>query len=361
MKVLWLSNIPSPYRVSFFNELGKHCQLTVLFEKEKSRYRDKSWLDFQFQNFKGVILKGIKNKGAKAFCPSVVKYLKKDVFDKIIISDFTSLTGMLAILHLRRKKIPYWLESDGGFAKNGKGVIERIKSFFIKGADLYLSTGKTNDEYFLKYGAEREKIKFYPFTSIYDKDVLQTPLTQQGKSEIKKELNLPQKKIILAVGQFIYRKGFDILLRTCANIKNTIIVFVGGVPTEEYRDIIDEYKIDNIFFEGFKGREEIKKYYQAADVFVLPTREDIWGLVINEAMAYGIPVISTNKCGAAIQLIEHGKNGYIFDIEKESLLRDFIVDIIESKKYNEFSLSALETAKKYTFEKMVEAHLKIFI
>ena len=49
----------------------------------------------------------------------------------------------------------------------------------------------------------------------------------------------------------------------------------------------------------------------AADVFVMPTREDIWGLVINEAMAYGLPVVSTDKCIAALELVKNGRNGYI--------------------------------------------------
>ena len=58
MKVLFLTNIPSPYRVDFFNEIGKYCDLTVLFEKGFSNERDTSWKNYSFDNFKGIFLKG---------------------------------------------------------------------------------------------------------------------------------------------------------------------------------------------------------------------------------------------------------------------------------------------------------------
>ena len=66
MKIAFITNIPSPYRVDFFNELGKHCDLTVYFEKNSSDERDKSWENSKFINFKGVFLKGIKTDVDKA-------------------------------------------------------------------------------------------------------------------------------------------------------------------------------------------------------------------------------------------------------------------------------------------------------
>jgi len=60
MKILYINNIPSPYRVEFFNELGKHCQLTVLFERSSALDRDKRWRAEEFLNFTGIFLKGKK-------------------------------------------------------------------------------------------------------------------------------------------------------------------------------------------------------------------------------------------------------------------------------------------------------------
>ena len=72
MKVLFLSYIPSPYRVAFFNELGKQCELTVVFEKAVNAIRDDSWKDFSFDNFRGIILKGKGNSGASSLVVIII-------------------------------------------------------------------------------------------------------------------------------------------------------------------------------------------------------------------------------------------------------------------------------------------------
>ena len=77
MKVLFLTNIPSPYRVNFFNELGKLCELTVVFERGASSERDDSWKNFHSEHFRAIVLKGKKQGVDSAFCPGVIKYLKK--------------------------------------------------------------------------------------------------------------------------------------------------------------------------------------------------------------------------------------------------------------------------------------------
>lgn len=87
MKVAFITNIPSPYRVNFFNEWGKYCDLTVFFEKSSSDERDKSWGNNDFRNFKAVFLKGIRSDVDKAVSFEVCKHLKKNAYDHIIVSN----------------------------------------------------------------------------------------------------------------------------------------------------------------------------------------------------------------------------------------------------------------------------------
>lgn len=166
MKVLWLTNIPSPYRVDFFNELGKFCQLTVLFERRASAERDDSWKSFDSEHFEAIFLSGKPIGVAEAFCPSVWKYLTRE-YDRVVVTNFSDPTGMLAIQVLKRRRIPYCLESDGAFPGSGRGIKERFKKWIISGADLYFSTAEMHDQYYRMYGAPEEKIVRYPFTSLY--------------------------------------------------------------------------------------------------------------------------------------------------------------------------------------------------
>ena len=361
MKLLFMTNVPSPYRVDFFNELGKYCDLTVTFEKTTSNERDKSWSDYQFQNFKGIFLKGKSINTDTAICFEIKKVIKNGNFDKIICANFTSPTGMIAIRYMRKKKIKYWLESDGGFAKNGKGFKEKLKKYLIKGAEGYLSTGKAHDEYYLMYGAEKERIHRYPFTSIHESYVEKAVSSAEEKLALREKLQIPEEKVVLAVGQFIYRKGFDVLLKAAIELpKNVGFYFVGGTPTKEYLDLREANGLSNVHFVGFKDKQALKEYYRAADLFAFPTREDIWGLVVNEAMANGLPVITTDKCVAGLELVKEGENGYLVPTDDVKALKQGIEKIFATQEnVTLMGEKSLEIISNYTIESMVKRHLEI--
>lgn len=363
MKILWITNIPSPYRVDFFNELGKKSNLTVLFERENSKERNKKWIKNEFENFEGFFLKGLKLNVDKALSFQIINFLNKKEFDHIIISNPLTPTGMLAINYMKIKKIKYSIVSDGGFAKNGRGITEKIKSFIISRATLYFSTADVHDKYYLMYGAKKERIFRYPFTSLKEKEILKFIPTEIEKEKLKTALGIKEKKVILCVGQFIDRKGIDVLLKTTSLISENIGVYiVGGNPTQEFMNLRESLGSNNIHFLDFKTKEELSEYYRAANIFVLPTREDIWGLVINEAMANGLPVITTEKCIAGLELITEGVNGYIIPINNSELLAKKI-NMCFSDKINlrEMGKESLNKIRNYTIENMAEITIDILI
>ncbi|MBH1939417.1 glycosyltransferase family 4 protein [Mobilitalea sibirica] len=362
MKVLWLTNVPSPYRVDFFNELGKYCHLTVLFEKSDSSEREKGWVNHNFTNFKGVFLKGKTIDVDKAICPIVVKILRRYRYDFIVVTNLATPTGIMAIEYMKIHKIPYLLEGDGGFTKSGKGIKERYKKHLVKGALAYLSSSKSLDDYFLTYGATPEDIYRYPFTSVLEKDIIPYVLNQEEKEQIKSRLGITKKKIVLSIGQFIHRKGYDILLRASQNLNaDTGVYIIGGKPTEEYEKLVKELKLTSVYFTPYKSKDALKDYSLVADLFVLPTREDVWGLVINEAMANGLPVITTDRCVAGLELIEEGKNGYIVQVGDIALLEERMIQLLEDNSLRLMMANFnLETIKCYTIETMAKRHMEIF-
>lgn len=362
MKLAFITNIPSPYRVDFFNELGKYCDLTVYFEKDTSDERDESWKNRKFINFKGVFLKGVRSDVDKALSFEICKYVKRNIYDHIIVSNPATPTGIVSILYFKLKKIPYWIEGDGGFAKNGKGLKEKLKRFLFKGAKGCFSTSNEHDRYYKIYGVNDKKIFRYPFTSLYSKDIRETPCSFEEKEAIKRELGITEEKHILTVGQFIFRKGFDILLEAANDLPKSLgIYFVGGTPTTEYEEIKKIKNLENVHFVPYVDKETLKKWYAGAELMVLPTREDIWGLVVNEAMAQALPVITTDRCIAGLELVENGKNGYIVPVNEPQSIDFSVMTILnnpqlhQSMKYN-----SLKKIRNYTFENMVRAHLNVF-
>lgn len=363
MKVLLLTNIPSPYMVDYLNELGKYCELTAIFERNKSGIRDKSWVNYSFKNFKGIILNGINvaiGDDDQAICPQIIKFIKHSKFDIVISCNPCTPTGIIAIFWMKLLHIPFAIQSEGGFPGNGKGLKERFKHFIMKNAKLYLSTAKLGDDYFLLYGAKKDRIKHFPFSSLYDSEILPAPLLPEDKKSIKNKLSIPYEKVIISVGRFIWCKGFDVFIKSCASIpKDVGIYIVGGEPTEEYLALKNKLNLENLHFIGFVQKETIKDYYKASDLFVLNSRTDTWGLVINEAMSFGLPVISTDKCYAAIALIENDVNGYVVHVDDEEAFSEkmnYLLDRPELCKT--IAKNNLEKSKQYTVENMAKTIFK---
>ena len=365
MKVLFSTNVPSPYRVDFFNELGRFCDLTVFFEKASSDERNSAWKEYRFDHFRGVFLKGKSIATDTAFCPEIVKKLKQEKFDRIILGNFSSPTGMLAVRYLRKRHIPYYLEADGGTAKDGKGMKERIKTYFIKGADGYFSTSGSCDNYFITYGADAKRLHRYPFTSLHDKDVLTAPPSPAQKRQLRQELGLTEEKILISVGRFSYLngygKGYDTLLKICEKLPQNVGVYIiGDEPTEEFVTWKKEKRLDSLHFLPFKRKDELFRYYRAADLSVFLSRGEAWGLVINESMANGLPVIATDACVAALELIDHGTNGYIVPVDAAEQTRDIITAYLGSAETQKaMPENALATIQSYTIENMAKTHLNI--
>ena len=98
----------------------------------------------------------------------------------------------------------------------------------------------------------------------------------------------------------------------------------------------------------------------ASDVFVLPTREDIWGLVVNEALAFGLPVITTDSCVAGLELIINEENGFIVPVDDEITLGRTIQNVVQDpKKLTTMSKISLESVERYTIEQMAREHFNI--
>lgn len=359
MKVLFITNIPAPYRIDFYNELGKSVDLTVIFEAKGAAKIKFNWNIDQIKNFKAIFLSE-GNINEKKVDWKILKYIKRNEYDHIVATSYSYFTEMVALIYMKLRGIAYYLETDGGIIREENFLKRVYKKFLVSNAKGYFSPSKGSDDYLAFYGANRDVIYRYPFTSLKNQDILRNPITIEEKLLLKIELGIKEEKVILSVGQFIYRKGYDLLLKACEGLDDDIGVYIiGGKATNEYLNLCEELNLRNIHFLDFKSKEDISKYYMAADVFVLPTREDIWGLVINEAMAYGLPIITTNNCVAGIELVK--ENGVIIPVENYKLLATMISEILKHpSKSLKMREKSLEIIKNYTIENMVKSHEKVF-
>jgi len=357
-RILFITNLPTPYRVDFYSELGKHSDLTVIFEGKRPGDLTFNWNDDKITTFKPIYLNESLNE--KKVDTSILKHLDNKKYDAIIISCYYTYTQTFALLYMKLKGIKYYFETDGGMISYGeKNIVKKVKRFLIGGAQAYFSPSKGSDEYLNYYNAPAEKINRYPFTSLSETDILNNALTKAAKKEFKQKLGITEDKIVITIGQFIHRKGFDVLLKSCEFIDKSVGVYIiGGKPTDEYLEMKQKLALSNVNFVGFKSKNEIEEWLMAADVFVLPTREDIWGLVINEAMGFGLPVVTTDKCVAGVELIKDRE--CIVPVEDVEALYKIINNILHNDEYAiKISNNNLASIRNNTFQNMATAHLNV--
>lgn len=351
MKVLFLTNIPAPYRVEFFNDLGKMCDLTVSFEGTTATDRDKKWTHAPATHFTPVFLRGVRTSADSFICPGIIKLLKQK-WDRIIVGGYSTPTSMLAIEYMRLCKIPFFIEADGGLIHQDRQIKYAVKRHFMSAASGWISSGKPTTEYLVHYGADPACVYEYPFSSIRDKDI--TEVTPAMKQEARAALGITEQRIVLFVGQFIPRKGIVELLQVAAKLPSGVGVYVvGGEPDEE---MLSKVRPDGaaVHFCGFKTKAELEVYYKAADVFFLPTKEDIWGLVINEAMAYGLPIVTTDKCVAGLSLLTQEQVAQVDAVDE---MAEKVNNLLRSGE--EAGRRNQELIRGYTIETMAAAHMRI--
>ena len=340
MKVLFQCNAISPYRNNFFNELAKYVDLTVVYETENSehKHRDKKWFDGLKVEYNKVKLE--KKNFLKFTYGDISKVLDKS-YDYVILGNYLSLTGIKTLKLCKKLKIKMGVSADGAIVKKDNPISYLLKSHILKKAKFFLSPSSWTDEYFKKY-SKKTSIYRYKFTSIQNSDIKEY-VERENSKEVK----------ILTVGQFIYRKGFDILLEIAPKI-NAKILICGGEPTQEYLDLV---KSDNVSFLGFKTKEELSLEYQKADIFVLPTREDVWGLVINEAMNYSLPILTTTTCVAGVELLD---KEYLFDYTDKVVFISKLNNLISNYELRlELGKKNNEKIKSYTLENMAKETFEI--
>ena len=363
MKILFITNIPSPYRVDFFNQLGRHVELTVVFRARRSlaRVGAFNWRDDGDMQFQALYLNCGFLEERKCDL-SILGHIRKNEYDFIFATQYGNATELLAILKMIFFRIPFVLEIDGGIIRDGDFFRQSVKKFVIPKAIYCFSPSKGSDEFLCHYGADSEKIVRYPFTSISSRDVLAAMPTRERKSKLKAELDLPDKPTILFVGQIIKRKGIDVLLKALLGIQEDFMcVIIGARADSEYYDNLLPLLSDRVRMLDFLTEHELVKYYECADFMTFPTRHDEWGLVVNEAMAKGLPVITTTKCTAGMELVTDGVTGHLFEVDDVCGLNDMIRLYLQNpEETRKKGSNSLELIRNHTIEKMVDCHMLFF-
>ena len=322
-RVVLITEIIAPYRIPVFNALAQHkgIDLHVIFLAENDRTQ-RQWLVYKDEiRFSYQVLPSwrrrfgryslLLNWGAEAA-------LRQAAPDFIVCGGYNYVASWRAMAWARRNRVPFslWAESTSRDIRSDYALIEFLKTRFLRACDAFVVPGKSSVEYLRNYGMPEEIIFTAPNAVDTQLFARRAEAIRGDATTHREALRLPARFFLLA-GRLVPEKGIFDLLRAYGALPSDLrkemgLVFVGDGPARsallQGAAATDPGSVQVV---GFAQRELLAAYYALADVFVFPTHTDPWGLVVNEAMACGLPVISSAAAGCAADLVENGWNGRV--------------------------------------------------
>lgn len=358
LNLLFITNLPSPYRLDFFREMSLYFNIKVVCELDNSPERNSSWSVYNTDGFQLVILKSFKIIRETILPIDLFKSIDGE-FDHIFILNPLTPTGILSNLYFKKNKISFFIEIDGGLIRSKNLVKVMLKKLIFNNADKILSPSLKSDEYILNYVNDSDKIFRYRFSSVKKSSLLRSK-SKPDKIILRDCFHVKEEFIVLSVGRFISDKNYYWFLKNWNRMDPKIAyVIVGeGRDYDLYQNTIKLNSLDNVYLVPFQTKL-LNRIYQESDIFLHPSCYDPWGLVVNEAMANALPIISTTNTLSAVELIENGINGYLFECREQNDALNHI-----RRLYNQPSLllklseNSLIKARENTIEDMVDDHMK---
>ena len=348
MKTLFVFNHPAPYKVHVYNELARIAEIQVIFERIKAKDRPDSFYNANQYNFPVFFMKHGSFGNENTFSSELRRYIKKhhSEYDVIVMNGYSTIAEMKAIKYMIKHNIPYVLQINGGVIRKDKAWKKKLKTYFISHASHYLSPCEEADKYLVYYGAKKENIFHYPYGNYFENEIIkELPKAEEIKS-IRDKYNLPEGKIYVNASQFIERKNNMQLISIFKDRKESLLLIGSGHEKEKYEKYISENNIKNVKLMDFLPKKELFQVLKACDYFITLSGEDIFGHTTLEAMANGLPVISSNRVVSSLDIIDNGLNGFIVDLNNETQINEAIDKVDSSMKMN-----ALKTAHNNTIEK----------
>jgi glycosyltransferase involved in cell wall biosynthesis len=253
-------------------------------------------------------------------------------------------------------KIPVFFRGDSVVLSTGNSLKNKFKSMFLKWGyshvDKALFVGTRNKEYYLKYGLRADQLVFCPHAVDNDR-FMEERINSEKAAKWKFELNVPLGSTgFLYAGKLDDNKNVRLLLEAFvkAATDSYLIIAGNGVLENDFKKLYSSY--NNIFFLPFQNQQIMPVLYRMADVFVLPSKTETWGLGINEAMACGRAILVSDSCGAAPDLVEEGVNGFTFQSDNCDDLMEKIQKISKDKDaLMEMQKKSIDRIKDWNYEK----------
>jgi glycosyltransferase involved in cell wall biosynthesis len=298
---------------------------------------DTSLLDgFRYRLLRNVATNPSMNRFSGLDTPEISGIVSKGHYDAVLLFGWSYKSAWQAIGVCWRNRIPVLVRSDSHLYTQQRSWKRLLKAlpyrFFIPKLDACLAVGQWSAEYFLHYGARPDRVFIVPHTvdPSFERD---SSALNSNRSQFRSRWDLgPDETTFLFVGKFTACKrpvdfihGILEARKRCASIAG---IMVGDGPLREHcQRLVEDLQLP-IRFTGFLNQSEIVPAYIAADVLVVPSDAETWGLVVNEAMSCGRPCLVSDRVGCGPDLVSASDCGFVFPQGDVEALASRMVDCV---------------------------------
>jgi glycosyltransferase involved in cell wall biosynthesis len=381
--IFFLSH-PIQYVSPLLRELSKSHKLKVCYyggedacKIDKGFGHKINWDIPLLDGYESIFLKNFSNansmstKFTDAINFEIFRLLRKAESDIVIVNGWACMSDWFVLIAANLFGHQVWMRAEMPWNQElmkPKSVKRKLKFWIFKNiffkyfVQRFLYIGKQNKIFYLNHGVAEHKLIYTPYAVENDRFTAQN---SSDKISYRKKYDIAiDSIIILYSGKLIEKKNPLDLLKAFQqlNYKKAVLFYLGDGPLRgqiEYE--VKIHQIENVIISGFINQSEIGNIYNMADVFVMCSGiGETWGLSVNEAMNFGLPIIVSETCGSAHDLVVNGINGYTFkqgSVEELTTYLDRIChDTSLRESFGNFSLSKIkEYSHKLTVENINKA------
>ncbi len=343
IRICFVQPVQSPYWTERLKILAQQEDLDVvlLLEKESFTHRP-LWQPEIIEGIHAEVLGSavigcsIKNEdlafritGLRSLpwkIPAALKQLRPDV---VVLCNATQVMFALTVRRMLGFRIALMVEDTPHATRNLGWLTKKLKAFAYRQADKLYVFSEDARSFLISIGAKPD-IQYMPWS------LDMTSFKRDVTLKDNQRLTLPRKKTVVFVGQLIPRKGINPLLEAWAALPESIrahakLALAGDGPLrQQAEDICKTHKMSDVIFLGNIPNAQVKTLLREADLFVLPTLQDLYSLSVLEAMASGCPVIITPFAGSR-ELVDHGCNGWIVDPTIPGALKSILEEALSDR------------------------------
>lgn len=340
MRILVIHNqLWAHYKSKLFSEIYSNLRFSepgsvfsvahiALHEASRSVMKDDETVKYDYP-YQVLFNRSLDSVGFKERVKALFKTFNEFQPTILNVTGYFDYAQVALMVYARMKGVKVVLSSESSTMDHNRSAVkEKIKSWIVSNANAFFCFGKSSADYLLSLGVKESQIAVR-HAAVIDEDIVRINF-DQARGAVNHNAPSEVNRQFVYVGRLAEEKNLEMLIEAFKSLKERSagaqwnLLFVGDGPARKHLELLsgDHLQNKSIIFAGGHPWYKVPEWLAKSDVLILPSKSEPWGLVVNEAMVCSMPVIVSEKCGCAEDLVKNNLNGFTFNPDKQSQLEN---------------------------------------